>query len=136
MSLGGCGQIGMNMCVYGYGGRMIVVDVGKQISLQQYGIDQILPDIHCIPWDKVDAVFLTHGHEDHIGALMALCGEITVPVYATSFTVGLTNSKIAEGRSRPLNTSARSSTPRLVLCVSVVKLVHPDWYLTYCVHLS
>ncbi len=89
LPLGGVGEIGMNMMVYECDGSMILVDVGVSFP-DSYapGTDLILPDISYVRenMDKLKAIFITHAHEDHVGALPYLWEEMPVPVYATPFT--------------------------------------------------
>jgi ribonuclease J len=97
--LGGLGAIGKNMMVLEYGEAMIVVDAGLMFpDDEMYGIDLVLPDYSYIVENKhrVLGVILTHGHEDHVGALPYLLKEVDTPVYGTKLTLGLVNSKLGE----------------------------------------
>lgn len=99
LALGGSGEIGMNANLYGCDGKFIMVDLGVSFGSQEYpGIDLIMPDLDFIE-DRIDdllAIVLTHGHEDHIGALPWLAGDLGVPLYANRFTAGLIAGKLAE----------------------------------------
>ena len=100
--LGGLGEIGKNMLVLEYGDDMIIVDVGLMFpTSDMHGIDIIIPDAEYVleQADKVRGIFLTHGHEDHIGALSYLMEEgLRAPVYATSLTRGLVEVKLRENK--------------------------------------
>jgi ribonuclease J len=94
LPLGGAGEIGMNCYVYGYGPegeeRLIVVDIGVAFPDMdgQPGVDLILPDIAWLAErrDRIDGIFITHAHEDHVGSLGHLWGALRVPVYCRRFT--------------------------------------------------
>src|SRR3954466_10974126 len=99
LALGGSGEIGMNVNLYGCEGKWIMVDLGMTFADPAYpGIDLILPDLDFIEKRKKDllAIVLTHGHEDHIGAIPYLAGDLGVPLYATPFTAGLIAEKLKE----------------------------------------
>jgi len=98
-ALGGSGEIGMNVNLYGCRGKWLMVDCGITFADPAYpGIDVILPDLQFIE-DRLDdlvGIVLTHGHEDHIGALPYLAEDLGVPLYATPFTAGLIRGKLDE----------------------------------------
>ncbi|MBN1632096.1 MAG: ribonuclease J [Thermoleophilia bacterium] len=97
--LGGLGAIGKNMMVLEYGGALVVIDTGLMFpDDEMLGIDLVLPDFSYVVENKerVLGIILTHGHEDHVGALPYLLKEIDVPVYGTRLTLGLLNSKLGE----------------------------------------
>lgn len=99
ISLGGLNEIGKNMTVYEYGRDIIVVDVGMGFpDDDMYGIDVVIPDISYLikNQSRIRAIFLTHGHEDHIGALPYVMRSINAPIYATRMTVGLVKLKLEE----------------------------------------
>ena len=102
VALGGLGEIGRNMMVYEYDNELLIVDVGVLFPEEsQPGIDLILPDFSYIRerLDDVTAIFLTHGHEDHIGAVPYLLRERgDIPVYGSPLTLALTASKLKEHR--------------------------------------
>ena len=97
--LGGVGQFGMNMMAMRYGGETIIVDAGMSFPEEdQPGVDIIIPDFTFIEQyrDEISAIILTHGHEDHIGAVPFLLKEIDVPVYGTHLTLALLENKLVE----------------------------------------
>ena len=108
LPLGGAGEIGMNAYVYGYGPkdkeRLILVDLGVTFSDMETspGVDLIFPDITWLAEnkDRLEAVFITHGHEDHIGAVGHYWDKLGVPVYARAFTANLARHKMAD-RGQP-----------------------------------
>ena len=98
-ALGGSGEIGMNVNLYGCRGQWIMVDLGLTFADPGYpGIDLILPDLQFIEnqQENLAGIILTHGHEDHIGALPYLAEELKSPLYATPFTAGLIAGKLEE----------------------------------------
>lgn len=99
LALGGSGEIGMNVNLYGTQGKWVMVDCGLTFADASYpGIDLILPDLAFIEERAEDllGIVLTHGHEDHIGALPYLAADLGVPLYATPFTAGLIKGKLDE----------------------------------------
>ena len=97
--LGGLGEIGLNMMTVEYGGAMLLIDAGLMFP-EEYmlGIDVVIPDITYLREnrERLLAVLLTHGHEDHIGALPFVLGEIQAPVFGTRFTLELLRQKLSE----------------------------------------
>ena len=99
--LGGLGEVGKNMTVFQYGDDIVVLDAGLAFPEDDmFGIDLVIPDMSYLieNRDKVKAVVITHGHEDHIGALAYLLKEVNVPVYATKLVCGLIKGKLEENK--------------------------------------
>ena len=97
--LGGVGEFGMNCMAVRYGDEMIVVDAGMGFPEESaYGVDVCVPDFDFLDEyrEHITAIVLTHGHEDHLGALPYILKKFNVPVYASHFTVGLAESKLEE----------------------------------------
>jgi ribonuclease J len=96
--LGGLGEVGKNMTVYESGGDILIVDTGIMFpENDMLGIDYIIPDFDYLlnKADRVVGIIITHGHEDHIGAIRHVLNEIPAPVYATPLTIGLIQAKLA-----------------------------------------
>ena len=104
LPLGGAGEIGMNAYVYGYGKpgkeRLIVVDIGVAFPDMDStpGVDLILPDISWLKKrrDQIEAIFITHAHEDHIGAIAHSYEVLKAPIYARAFTANIARRKMSE----------------------------------------
>ena len=97
--LGGLGEIGKNMTVYEYGQDIIVVDCGMGFPDEAlYGVDIVIPDITYLKQnkDRIRGIVITHGHEDHIGALPYVMRELDAPIYATALTAGIIELKLEE----------------------------------------
>ena len=101
ISLGGLNEIGKNLTVYEYGGDIIVVDCGMGFpDDDMYGIDVVIPDVSYLikNQSKIRGIFITHGHEDHIGALPYVLRSLNAPIYATRMSAGLIKLKLEEHR--------------------------------------
>src|ERR1700704_769803 len=97
--LGGLGEFGMNMTAIRYGDDIIVVDAGMMFpDAELLGVDLVMPDLTFLKENQaqVRAVILTHGHEDHIGAVPYFLTEIQVPIYGTDFTLALVERRLEE----------------------------------------
>src|SRR5262252_2026322 len=97
--LGGLGEFGMHMMAFRSNGDIIVVDAGVMFPDEELlGVDIIVPDITYLLENKseVKAIFLTHGHEDHIGALPFIIPYLNVPVYGSGFTMALVRNKLEQ----------------------------------------
>ena len=97
--LGGLEQIGLNITAFEYEDSIIVVDCGLSFPEDEMlGIDLVIPDISYLKdhADKVKGFVITHGHEDHIGALPYVLKELNIPIYATRLTMGIIENKLAE----------------------------------------
>jgi ribonuclease J len=98
LPLGGLGEVGKNMMAYEYNEQILVVDAGLMFpDNDMLGVDYIIPDFEYLRQNvnRVKGIVITHGHEDHIGAIQHVLAEINVPVYATPLTHGLIEGKIA-----------------------------------------
>lgn len=99
LALGGSGEIGMNVNLYGCRGRWLMVDLGMSFSGGEYpGVDLVFADLEFIEEraDTLDGIVLTHAHEDHIGAVPYFAADLGVPLYATPFTADLVARKLEE----------------------------------------
>ncbi len=116
--LGGLNEIGKNMTVYEYGGEIIIVDCGMAFpGDDMYGIDLVIPDISYLVKNRsrIRGLFLTHGHEDHIGAIPYVLKQVNIPIFCTRLTAGLIKLKLEEHgltRSTKLTTVEAGQTVR------------------------
>jgi ribonuclease J len=97
--LGGLGEFGMNMLALRYGDDIIVIDAGMMFpEAELLGVDIVIPDITYLKQnrERVRAILLTHGHEDHIGALPYILRDLNVPIYGTRFTLALVRKRLEE----------------------------------------
>lgn len=121
--LGGVEEIGLNMTVMEYGDDMIVIDAGLMFPEEDMpGIDFVIPDFTYVleNREKVRGIVLTHGHEDHTGALPFLLKELNVPVYATPLTIGLVREKLREHNLE--HVELNSVMPREVVTLGVFEV--------------
>ena len=120
LPLGGAGEIGMNAFVYGYGPegaeRLIVVDLGVSFPDMDGtpGVDLILPDISWLIAQKhrIEAIFITHAHEDHIGAIGHLWEDLRVPVYCRAFTAHIARLKMNDAYSSESSVNTVEQWPK------------------------
>ncbi|CUH86350.1 Ribonuclease J 1 [Phaeobacter sp. CECT 5382] len=136
LPLGGAGEIGMNAYVYGYGKpgkeRLILVDLGVAFPDMDStpGVDLIMPDITWLRErvDQLEAIFITHGHEDHIGAVSHLYSQLNVPIYARAFTANLARRKMEERGHDPLVVKTVGAWPEVIklgpFTVGVAPMAH------------
>jgi len=116
--LGGLGEIGRNMLVFEYGDDLIIVDAGLMFpENDMLGIDLVIPDMAYVAdrADRVRGIIITHGHEDHIGALSYLLQSVQAPIYTTRLTRGMIDVKLRDARTRAadINTIAPGDTLEL-----------------------
>ncbi len=135
LALGGSDEIGMNVNLYGCDGKWLMVDLGLTFAGADYpGIDLVLPDLEFIEARRKDLVgiVLTHGHEDHIGAIPYLAVDLGVPLYANPFTATLIRGKLdEEGLSKEIKVNVMKPGQQLQLGpfgIELVRLAHsiPD----------
>lgn len=129
--LGGLGEIGKNITAIEYEDEIIVIDCGISFPDEDmYGIDLVIPDIKYLldNKDKVKGLFLTHGHEDHIGAIPYILKQINMPVYGTKLTIGLVESKLKEhdmlSKSNLIPISPGESIKLNKLIIEFIRVTH------------
>ncbi len=126
--LGGLNEIGKNLTVYEYGEDIVVVDCGLGFPDEEmYGIDIVIPDFNYLLQNKerVRAIVLTHGHEDHIGGLPYLMRELNAPLYATRLTAGLIELKLEEhGLREKVTINTLSAGERFKAGCFAIELIH------------
>jgi ribonuclease J len=129
LPLGGLGEIGKNMAVVEYDGRIVVVDTGLMFpTTEMLGIDLVLPDFSFLRdrADDIEAIVLTHGHEDHVGALPFVLREVGMPpaIYGGALTIGLVRSKLEEHRLRDAPLEVLDAGERVRLGPFELELIH------------
>ena len=127
LPLGGCGQFGANFTLYGYDNSWIAVDCGMAFADERLpGIDIILPDPQLIAaqQEKLKALFVTHAHEDHIGAIAWLWPRLRCPIYATPFTAALLRRKLEEH-------VFKGGGPQITVVKDGQTITVGDWKVTY-----
>jgi ribonuclease J len=129
LPLGGLGEIGKNMTVVESEGRLVIVDTGLMFpTTEMLGIDLVLPDFTSLRerTDDIEAIVLTHGHEDHVGALPYVLREIGMPpvIYGGQLTVNMVRSKLDEHKLRDVPLEHLEEGPRVALGPFELELVH------------
>jgi ribonuclease J len=129
LPLGGLGEIGKNMTVVEQDGRIVVVDTGLMFpTTEMLGIDLVLPDFSYLRdhADDIEAIVLTHGHEDHVGALPYVLREIGMPpvIYGGALTIGLVRSKLEEHRLRDAPLEVLGAGEKVRLGPFELELIH------------
>lgn len=126
--LGGLGEIGKNITLYEYDGDMLLVDCGMSFPDEELpGIDIVIPDFTYIleNKDKIKGLIVTHGHEDHIGAIPYLLRNFNLPIYATRLTIGLIEQKLKEERLlNGANLNVVKPTEKIKLGKFEVEFIH------------
>lgn len=128
--LGGVGEIGKNMTAIEYENDMIVVDAGLSFPGDDMpGIDLVVPDISYLiaNKDKLKAIILTHGHEDHIGGLPFVLSDVNVPIYGTALTLGLVQNKLREFpkiKSKAITVKPKQQLKVGVFTIEFIKVSH------------
>jgi ribonuclease J len=129
LPLGGLGEIGKNMTVIESDGRIVLVDTGLMFpTAEMHGIDLVLPDFSSLRGrgDDIEAIVLTHGHEDHVGALPYVLREIGLPgaIYGGPLTIGLVRSKLEEHKIRDAPLKALDAGQRVDAGPFEIEMVH------------
>ena len=128
--LGGLEEIGMNMTVLEYGEDLIVIDAGLMFPKEDMlGIDFVIPDFSYVleNREKLRGIFLTHGHEDHTGALPFLLKQVNVPVYGTPLTLGLVREKLKEHKLEGIELISKKPREKVeagVFTVEFIRVTH------------
>lgn len=137
--LGGLGEIGKNMMIYEYGSDIIVVDCGIMFPQEEMlGIDFVIPDIRYLEENKkrIKAIIITHGHEDHIGALSYLWPRLNAPIYCTKLTAGLIEVKMREFQIAKSNINLIKSGDKIQLGDFRVEFFRVNHSIPDCVGLA
>ena len=103
--LGGCGEIGMNLNVYGCNNKLLIVDMGLAFGKNDLNIDFVMPNFDFLLENKdiIEGIVITHAHEDHIGAVPYIWKELPLPIYSTQFTINFLNEKLKDRKIKKYN---------------------------------
>lgn len=142
--LGGLGEIGKNMTVVEYDGRMIIVDAGVRFpTVEQVGIDLVLPDFSYVleRADQLEAIVITHGHEDHLGALPYLIRKLggprkAPPIYGRKLTMEMARSKVDEHRMKELSLTAVKPGQKINTKTFDLEFIHATHSIPDAAHVS
>jgi ribonuclease J len=137
--LGGLGEIGRNMLVFEYEDDLIIVDAGLMFpENDMLGIDLVIPDMTYVAEraDRVRAIIITHGHEDHIGALSYLLAKVQAPIYTTLLTRGLIDVKLRDSRVRAAEMHTIAAGDKLEIGVFGIEFFHVSHSIPDCVGLA
>ena len=125
--LGGLNEIGKNFTLYECQGDMVIVDCGLSFPDEDMpGVDSVIPDFAFVEknWERIRGVVITHGHEDHIGAVPYLMKKLNVPVYGTALTIGLIEGKLKEHNLSSANLHVTPAGSHIQLGCMDVELIH------------
>ncbi len=138
--IGGLGEVGKNMMVFGHGDDMLIVDAGLTFPRDEdLGVDVVLPDFSYLVEhrDKLRGLVITHGHEDHLGAVPYLLKEVEVPVYATGLALGLLEDKLQEqGVRLPAGSRRVSPGEKFTVACFAVETFRVNHSIADCVGLA
>jgi len=137
--LGGCGEIGKNMTVFEYGNDIVVVDCGLMFPQDEMlGIDFVIPDVSYLEKNrkKLRGMIITHGHEDHIGAIRYISPKLSIPIYATKLTKGLIEVKFNEFNSAKPQINIIKPGDHIQLGVFKIEFFHVTHSIPDCVGLA
>jgi ribonuclease J len=124
-ALGGLGEDGKNMYVVDVNRQLIILDAGiKFPTIDQYGVDEIIPDYKFLLRyvDKIKGIFLSHAHEDHIGAVAHILADMNIPVYATKFTMAILKNSLEEKGLKPENYKLNTIDSNMIISFENVKV--------------
>ena len=139
IALGGLGEIGRNMLVFEYDDDLMIVDAGLMFpENDMLGIDVVLPDMSYVfqRSDRVRGIIITHGHEDHIGALPYLLERVQAPVYATALTRGLIEAKLPDAQVRTADMHTVASGDQIAVGAFIVECFHVSHSIPDCIGLA
>jgi ribonuclease J len=140
VALGGLHEIGKNLTIFEYGADILVIDCGLGFpDDDMYGVDIVIPDFTYLVKnkDKIRGIVLTHGHEDHIGALPYLMREVNAPIFATPLTAGLIDLKLIEhGLKEKTEVVVKKPGDRFKLGCFNVEFIHVNHSIPHTISLA